>query len=452
MATARQLGAIRLFLVVCLLISGFPTLLRSHPLDKLRGGRGETNPFASEEAKEKLSQVFGIDPPPIPHHNHRSPPQYMIDLYNAIADTNGITKGMKPFNADVIRSFPDRDTRHQTHYYFNVSFIKPGEEILEAEFHLFKMKPRLTNQDRPRQAVHLIELKVYQVLDVNHMFAEEGVRLLDARRLSGHTHGWEVFNVKKAVEDWAKNSSTNHGFLVTAKSLDGAHLNGTYVRFAQRSEHHDSKQPILVVFTDEGKRKYFNHIAGAKNNFLQGSRQNEYTFYHRRPDGRFQKNYAAIQYLNERFHSFGADNTSSTDSEDTQRQGDPETSSGRSKRAAQNYYGFRRRRKQTDSCDRHELYVDFEAIGWSGWIISPKGYNAYHCKGECPFPLGQNQKPTNHATVQSIVHALKVAKDVGAPCCVPNKLYSISLLYFDDHENVILKQYDDMVAASCGCH
>lgn len=118
-------------------------------------------------------------------------------------------------------------------------------------------------------------------------------------------------------------------------------------------------------------------------------------------------------------------------------------------RRASDYHRYRRHRKL---CTRNDMYVDFEDIGWSSWIISPKGYNAYHCTGECPFPLGQSQKPTNHATVQSIVHALRVGKDVSTPCCVPNKLYSISLLYFDDDENVILKQYDDMVAASCGCH
>ena len=119
------------------------------------------------------------------------------------------------------------------------------------------------------------------------------------------------------------------------------------------------------------------------------------------------------------------------------------------KRPSNEHGGKRRRRR---SCSKHEMYVDFEEIGWSGWIISPKGYNAYHCKGECPFPLGQGSHPTNHATVQSIVSALRIGRNVGAPCCVPNKLYSISLLYFDDDENVILKQYDDMVAASCGCH
>ena len=119
-------------------------------------------------------------------------------------------------------------------------------------------------------------------------------------------------------------------------------------------------------------------------------------------------------------------------------------------RRSLDYFRYTKRRKRT--CTRHDLYVDFAEIGWSGWIISPKGYDAYHCKGECPFPLGLNQKPTNHATVQSIVHALNIVNHVTTPCCVPNKLYSISLLYFDDDENVILKQYDDMVAVGCGCH
>ncbi|XP_053270360.1 bone morphogenetic protein 7-like [Pleuronectes platessa] len=104
-------------------------------------------------------------------------------------------------------------------------------------------------------------------------------------------------------------------------------------------------------------------------------------------------------------------------------------------------------------CQRVPLFVDFEEIGWSGWIISPRGYNAYHCKGSCPFPLGGGLKATNHATVRSIMHALKLSSDeVGAPCCVPDRLQSISLLYFDEEENVVLKQYDDMVALSCGCH
>lgn len=108
---------------------------------------------------------------------------------------------------------------------------------------------------------------------------------------------------------------------------------------------------------------------------------------------------------------------------------------------------------QPDSdCSIHELYVDFEKIGWASWIISPKGYNASYCKGKCSFPLGQNQRPTNHATVQSIVHELRLHDGIEMPCCVPNKLFSISLLYFEGNGNVVLKQYEEMAAASCGCH
>ena len=87
-----------------------------------------------------------------------------------------------------------------------------------------------------------------------------------------------------------------------------------------------------------------------------------------------------------------------------------------------------------DSCCKH-------------WLA---GYNAHSCRGQCSFPLGQNQRPSNHATVQSIVSQLKLA-DVGQPCCVPTRLLSLSLLYYDDNDNVILKQYEDMVADDCGC-
>ena len=41
------------------------------------------------------------------------------------------------------------------------------------------------------------------------------------------------------------------GLLLTATSLDGVSVNGTLMRFAQRHEHHDSKQPVLVIFSEQ---------------------------------------------------------------------------------------------------------------------------------------------------------------------------------------------------------
>lgn len=103
----------------------------------------------------------------------------------------------------------------------------------------------------------------------------------------------------------------------------------------------------------------------------------------------------------------------------------------------------------TTECIRHELYVDFQDIGLSS-IIAPPGYSAYQCKGMCESPLSQDQWPTNHATIQAIVHKVGPVKDVEKPCCVPIKLQSISILFLDK-ESVVLKNYEDMVAERCGC-
>ncbi|KAG7251606.1 hypothetical protein CRUP_030385 [Coryphaenoides rupestris] len=41
---------------------------------------------------------------------------------------------------------------------------------------------------------------------------------------------------------------------------------------------------------------------------------------------------------------------------------------------------------------------------------------------------------------------------VPKPCCAPTQLHAISVLYFDDSSNVILKKYRNMVVRACGCH
>lgn len=42
--------------------------------------------------------------------------------------------------------------------------------------------------------------------------------------------------------------------------------------------------------------------------------------------------------------------------------------------------------------------------------------------------------------------------NVPKPCCAPTKLHAISVLYFDDNSNVILKKSQNMVVWACGCH
>lgn len=103
------------------------------------------------------------------------------------------------------------------------------------------------------------------------------------------------------------------------------------------------------------------------------------------------------------------------------------------------------------SCKINTLYISFKDLKWQDWIIAPDGYAAYYCSGECNFPLNAHMNATNHAIVQTLVHLISPLK-YPKPCCAPTKLTPISVLYFLDESNVILKKYKKMVVKSCGCH
>ncbi|XP_059834712.1 bone morphogenetic protein 7b isoform X2 [Hypanus sabinus] len=70
--------------------------------------------------------------------------------------------------------------------------------------------------------------------------------------------------------------------------------------------------------------------------------------------------------------------------------------------------------EQQQACMKHELYVSFRDLGWQVHLINPE--------------------------------------NVPKPCCAPTQLNAISVLYFDDSSNVILKKYRNMVVRACGCH
>lgn len=67
------------------------------------------------------------------------------------------------------------------------------------------------------------------------------------------------------------------------------------------------------------------------------------------------------------------------------------------------------------------------------------------------FTVFQKLRPSNHATIQSIVNAVGLYADVPAPCCVPDVMTSVTLLYFDENRNVVLKNYPGMSVQSCAC-
>lgn len=101
-------------------------------------------------------------------------------------------------------------------------------------------------------------------------------------------------------------------------------------------------------------------------------------------------------------------------------------------------------------CKPRRLYISFSDVGWENWIIAPQGYMANYCLGECPFPLTAELNSTNHAILQTMVHSLD-PQGTPQPCCVPVRLSPISILYYDNNDNVVLRHYEDMVVDECGC-
>ncbi|XP_008436162.1 bone morphogenetic protein 2 isoform X1 [Poecilia reticulata] len=341
---------------------------------------------------------------------HKKAPQFMLDLFNAVSVADGAHRSQKEIlEGNTVRSFQDKGHTGQRIHFFNLSSLGREEKMIKAEFRWFRKKHKfyLGNSYGP----HFYKVGVYEVPD-SRLKAQRG-NLITSRLVPLYTQGWEVFNVTQMVSKWIQKSQENNGILVvtTFPSSDWMNSESKQLQLTDTSAY-------LVVFSDDGRME-------ANRSYLGKSIWGE-----------------SLRPIQLRCHANGFHPPGTAASESLDHL-------SRRRRASSDFPP----RGRPQSCRRVPLFVDFDEIGWSGWIISPRGYNAYHCKGSCPFPLGVGLRATNHATVRSIMHALKLpGEDLGAPCCVPDRLQSISLLYFDDEENVVLKQYDDMVALSCGCH
>ncbi|XP_072247144.1 growth/differentiation factor 10 [Leuresthes tenuis] len=106
---------------------------------------------------------------------------------------------------------------------------------------------------------------------------------------------------------------------------------------------------------------------------------------------------------------------------------------------------------QHRGCSRRNLRVDFADIGWSEWVIAPKAFDAYYCAGTCGFPMPQVLRPSNHATIQSIVRAVGIIPGVPEPCCVPENMSPLAVLFQDESRNPVFKIYPNMSVHSCSC-
>lgn len=125
---------------------------------------------------------------------------------------------------------------------------------------------------------------MYQLLDTTKTNSSQGRKLLSSRLIPVHSTGWEVFTITQAVSilssarpalkeilnriefqltdvhfsvkvrSWMVDEGSNLGLHVVVQTLGGSQVDLKLIRFASGRNHHQSKQPMLVLFTDDGRR------------------------------------------------------------------------------------------------------------------------------------------------------------------------------------------------------
>jgi bone morphogenetic protein 2/4 len=263
------------------------------------------------------------------------------------------------------------------------------EDVTGAELRIFREIPT-DIKDSDNSVKHRID--IYEIIKPATKRTEALKRLIDTKHVDLRNVKWESFDVSETVNNWRKDKKYNKGLEVHFLTKNGD--------VPKSQEHVRLRRSV------------------GKNRKNRRKKQNsDQDWNKKRP--------VLVTYSDD--------------------------GKARSRTRRNNHRKSRnRRRKSKDQCRRHQLYVDFSDVGWNDWIVAPPGYQAYYCHGDCPFPLADHLNSTNHAIVQNLVNSA-YPHVVPKACCVPTELSPISMLYLDENEKVVLKNYQDMVVEGCGC-
>ncbi|XP_076654186.1 protein 60A-like isoform X2 [Halictus rubicundus] len=274
--------------------------------------------------------------------------------------------------------------------WFDVSEVPQGEHIISAELRLYQSLGNIFDYNKT------YTIALHRVAQIKN-----GRRIkhyINSANTTTNKEGWITLNISQGLEYWVNHPKENRGLFVAVHDVDyiGHILRPDDIGIVGVSGVPE-KQPFMVgFFKHSGKQ--------SKHNRLQRQKR----------DRQKKVGFSTINIPN-----------------------NP-------------YIGFNNPRKG-NLCNMKTLYISFKDLQWHDWIIAPEGYDAFYCSGECNFPLNIYMNASNHAIVQTLVHLLK-PNEVPKPCCVPTKLSPISVLYFLDDSNVVLKKYNNMVVNSCGCY
>ncbi|XP_033102837.1 bone morphogenetic protein 2-like [Anneissia japonica] len=376
----------------------------------------------SDDAEtRRLLDVFGLRTIPRPPRKRMKTPPFMYQLYQQL---EGISEGFAPNfkdGANTVRSFLEdgKSSSGRNEFSFNVNGILRRESVLFAELHLFKQRPRqnkmLDTTTDFGDTNGNVSIRVYLVQNDRASSSDKRKLFITERTVNISYIGWLDFDVTSAF-------SQLHSMFQNEENLEELNpifeirvktVNKTLKKLISftkvPNENHSERTPLLALFLNDKSIK----IRDIKPPEASRNVENEHL---------------------------------DDEEENLVLMRRKKRASTKSKRA---------NNQKKSKCQLLDFYVDFQKVGWSDWIIAPNGYNANFCEGNCPFPLDPKFNATNHATVQAILHTRGFSRKGSTlpnPCCVPDKFESIHVLYLDDYNNVVLKEFDAMVATSCGCH
>lgn len=298
---------------------------------------------------------------------------------------------------------------HRFRLHFNTSNV-PADELLKAA-ELVLSRDAVPEADLVRHRV-----QVYDIVRPGVKGRREGkFQLIDTKVVNVNTSDNLILDVTAAMDRWQREPKQNHGLLVHVSTV-GRHGVKRVTRSAGDSDsdqHHQGE--------DEIEAPEHHHVR-----LRRSPRDTEEAWGQKQP--------LLFAYTDDKRHR------------QSRAAKDGAGGGGGGKGRSRN----RAKKRPRGICQRHALWVDFVDVGWNDWIVAPGGYDAYYCKGECRIPMADHLNATNHAVVQSLVNSINGSLAPRA-CCVPTSLTTISLLYLDDQNKVVLKKYQDMVVVGCGC-
>ncbi|XP_048831188.1 growth/differentiation factor 6-A [Brienomyrus brachyistius] len=349
------------------------------------------------------------------------PHEYMISLYRTLSGierrgANG-SLSRSPRHANTVTSFVDQGKDHPSaepgqRYLFDISSLSRADELVGAELRILRRPP-------PNLPLALSQDgNLYRMLLYTCPEGGATRRLLDSRTVDLLDTGsakWEAFDVWAAVRTLprGRGSPLCLDMAVISEATEAA-VHPLALGLSRRWRQPQERALLVTFSRSRRKENLFREIRDKMK--ALGSLRSREGAQEARSHRRRRRRRTALS-------------------------GRPGSMGGGGGRGA----GRRKTR-----CSRKPLHVNFKELGWDDWIIAPLDYEAYHCEGVCDFPLRSHLEPTNHAIIQTLMNSMD-PESTPPSCCVPSKLSPISILYIDSGNNVVYKQYEDMVVESCGC-